>query len=223
MWAAVPELKRTKKYRVMNKQQKTMAAARAALDEMGLHYGEANDNTLYFGFATGSDYRDAEGRDLIGVQVSVEEEGGYVRILSPRLYDLPANHRYIGVFMTTVAAIAYRWKLIRCGWDPMDGEVQMEIDLPIMDGELTASQVKRALMCLVQAVGENHGVLMRAMEEGEFKLDRPEEVMLRNLEMLRLRLLEQMEAEKKTQGEIGSPPVDDEDADLRKLAAILGE
>ena len=53
--------------------------------------------------------------------------------------------------------------LLKFGYDPADGEVRAEIDVPVNDSNLSYDGFRRCLYCLLTAVDEEYPQMMRLM------------------------------------------------------------
>src|SRR5438477_12012317 len=53
--------------------------------------------------------------------------------------------------------------LLKFGYDPADGEVRAEIDVPVNDSNLSYEGFRRCLYCLLTAVDEEYPEMMRLM------------------------------------------------------------
>ena len=53
--------------------------------------------------------------------------------------------------------------LLKFGYDPADGEVRAEIDIPVNDSNLSYEGFRRCLYCLLTAVDEEYPEMMRLM------------------------------------------------------------
>jgi hypothetical protein len=53
--------------------------------------------------------------------------------------------------------------LLKFGYDPADGEVRAEIDVPVNDSDISYEGFRRCLYCLLTAVDEEYPVMMRLM------------------------------------------------------------
>ncbi|HYG75428.1 MAG TPA: YbjN domain-containing protein [Planctomycetota bacterium] len=53
--------------------------------------------------------------------------------------------------------------LLKFGYDPADGEVRAEIDVPVNDSDISYEGFRRCLYCLLTAVDEEYPEMMRLM------------------------------------------------------------
>jgi hypothetical protein len=134
------------------------------------------DGHIVVGFATSNYEMPAEGGNAserpksLAIAVRLSEEGEYLELLAPRLYDLACCH-HRDVAMQALLAIMQKTKMIRFDWDPDDGEVRCSVECPLEDGMLTRRQFSRMLRGLAELIDQWDPVIRTAMETGKLRLD----------------------------------------------------
>lgn len=145
--------------------------------------------------------------------ISLKEDGEYLELAAPDLMRVK-DHIYKGVLFQTLLSIAWKVKMIRWEYDPLDGEVRASISFPIEDARLTEKQFNRCLTSLIEIVDEYamprlKAVLQTGIDPGEKELG--EQLLLALEEILpdgSLSLLEEAIEARKRRGVF-----DDEDDD----------
>lgn len=95
------------------------------------------------------------------------EEGGeflQIRTLNFHQYEDGPHKETI---LQMIAAMNYRRKLVKFGYDPDDGEINGCIDIPIEDAELTETQFFRCVAALLEAIDEGNQRIIKILESGE--------------------------------------------------------
>ena len=136
------------------------------LDNKGIN-NEIDDNERYV--ATGSAteaYTDSDGANGISIAIEADESGEFVKIIAPNLYVNKQPYHELAVLQTCMQ-ITRRMKMIQCLYDESDGEVRMEIDIPLEDSSLSSNQLMRALACIVEVVDTFDECFRAAIDEGK--------------------------------------------------------
>jgi hypothetical protein len=136
----------------------------AYLVEEDLRYQLTDEGFLLTGFAT-TNYRDPQGRSGVGIAIHVHEDGEYVELTAPNLYDAEAA-RHPSALFEVLLAISMRTKLLRFEFDPADGEVRGTVECAIEDGTLTKRQFLRMLHGLAESIDRWEPVIRAAIDEG---------------------------------------------------------
>lgn len=150
----------------------------------------ANQEQSYIqtGFAT-KVYRTPEGHDVIGLIISLIENGEMLRVVAPRLYVYQDGPNKTAVFQACLM-ICYQTKMVQFEYDATDGEIRATVDLPLEDAELTKRQLMRCIGAVCSIVDDFDGVIRRAMDDGVVEFpDRedPQELMRAFAEFMRER------------------------------------
>ncbi len=143
------------------------------LDEMGWKHKVLEEKQrIITGHATES-YVDDRGEDGFMIVISLQEDGGYIKIEAPQcyVYNPKKDHHE---FLDALLIVSWRTKLIQYEYDPADGEIRALIEFPLEDAKLTKLQLERCLEGLVQIIDRYHPMLMIARDTGEIKT--PEEL-----------------------------------------------
>jgi len=120
-------------------------------------------------------FRDDQDRAGIAVVIRLDEDGRYLELLAPGIYN-SRSCRHPAALFQVLLDITMRTKMIRFEHDPADGEIRCTIECPIEDGSLTERQFIRMLECLAESIDRWHPVIRRAMDTGAVGLDLPRPV-----------------------------------------------
>jgi len=145
-----------------------------------------------------SGYRSPDGDPLLIAVIGVEEDGEFIRFVSPFCYVCKNQEHFDAV--TQVCNEANRaLNMIRVEFDPADGEVRLAVDLPLEDAVLTQRQLIRSLMSLPSAVERFDEMFRAAVETGEvISPEDPEEFRAALEEFMRAR-----RAQRRTPARVG--------------------
>lgn len=97
----------------------------------------------------------------------LEEDGEFLQFRTVGFLNCPKGHNNLDTVLRALGEINYRYKLIKLGWDPSDGELVVYIDVAIEDGILTKEQFVRLLKGFVSCVDESYGRIKRIIDTGE--------------------------------------------------------
>lgn len=144
------------------------------LDEFELSY-DANEEHqgIAIGFTFPEDsttYRDRDGDAHVQLLIRLVENGELVAILAPQAWNVETCPHKAAVFEALVALQA-RFKLLRFDYDPDDGEIRPNVELPLEDSTLTSKQFHRLMYAVIIGVNQLDAVVRHAMETGEVRLD----------------------------------------------------
>jgi hypothetical protein len=144
------------------------------LDEFDLSY-DANEE--YQGIAIGftlpedsTTYRDSDGDAHIQLLIRVVEDGELVAVIAPQAWNVATCSHKAAVFEALVAMQA-RFKLLRFDYDPDDGEIRPNVELPLEDSTLTSNQFHRLMHAVIVGVQRLDAVIRHAMETGQVHLE----------------------------------------------------
>ena len=96
----------------------------------------------------------AENIENFWIAISLDEDGEYWQIVAPQLLIGINNHPYKSVLFQALLALSWNTKMVRWGYDQMDGEISATIEFPLEDGVLTQKQFERCLESLVHLVDQ---------------------------------------------------------------------
>jgi hypothetical protein len=117
------------------------------------------------GFETSS-YIDSEGENTLKIVILLEEDGEYLKVFSPMMYQLTdSSHR--PAVLQTLLNICFVTKMLQFEFDPRDGEVRAIVEFPIEDSTLTAKQLSRCISAIRFLGDEYHAMIMDAIENGK--------------------------------------------------------
>lgn len=139
------------------------------LDEAELRYQVDEDQqAIALGFeidADSTDYRDSDGDPNILLVIEVKEDGEFVSIYSPYAWNVSDCPHKQAAFEAMVLYQA-RCKMIRFDYDPKDGEIRPNVELPLEDAAITKRQFHRVLGVMLQAIKDAHAIIGHATATG---------------------------------------------------------
>jgi hypothetical protein len=124
-------------------------------------------NFLRTGFIT-DNYTDNEGEKLCSLVVAVEEDGEFLKILAPKVYQFSkdaSSYNKMALFQTLLQ-ISWDTKMVQFEYDPDDGEVRAIIEFPIEDSTLTSKQLMRCIYGITGVLEKYHEQITDAMRSG---------------------------------------------------------
>lgn len=152
----------------------TIDEVKGFLDEHDLKYGvDEGRNAILVGFecnAGESVYRDVDGDPSIRIVIQVLEQGAFLTVCAPNAWNIAECPHKPAVF-EALTAIQMQFKMLRFDYDPTDGELRPNVELPIEDSSLTSRQLHRMIHGILGAVERFHPVIRHAMEHGEVSFD----------------------------------------------------
>jgi hypothetical protein len=101
----------------------------------------------------------------LNVEITLYEEGAYVRFLVPYYLNLYAAEDPNAMMLKLLERNRY-YKLLKFACDPTDGEVSVSIELPIQDGELTQEQAVRCMRTLTDIAVQERDRLLTLQQTG---------------------------------------------------------
>jgi hypothetical protein len=144
------------------------------LDEFDLAYDVKDEyEAIGIGFTlneSSTTYRDRDGDAHVQLVIRVAEEGEFVAVLAPQAWNIGACPHKAAVFEALVALQA-RFKLLRFDYDPDDGEIRPNVELPLEDSSLSSQQFHRLMHAVIVGVQRLDRVIRHAMETGTVCLD----------------------------------------------------
>ena len=144
------------------------------LDESELTYDVKEEyEAIGIGFSldeSSTTYRDPDGDANVQLVIRVAEEGEFVAVLAPQAWNVAACPHKAAVFEALVALQA-RFKLLRFDYDPQDGEIRPNVELPLEDSSLSSKQFYRLMHAVIIGVQRLDRVIRHAMETGTVCLD----------------------------------------------------
>lgn len=144
------------------------------LDEFDLTYDVKDEyEAIGIGFTlneSSTTYRDRDGDAHVQLVIRVAEEGEFVAVLAPQAWNIASCPHKAAVFETLVALQA-RFKLLRFDYDPDDGEIRPNVELPLEDSSLSSKQFHRLMHAVIVGVQRLDRVIRHAIETGSVCLD----------------------------------------------------
>lgn len=144
------------------------------LDEFDLTYDVKEEyEAIGIGFSldeSSTTYRDHDGDAHVQLVIRVVEDGEFVAVLAPQAWNIATCPHKAAVFEALVALQA-RFKLLRFDYDPDDGEIRPNVELPLEDSSLSSKQFHRLMHAVILGVQRLDRVIRHAMETGTICLD----------------------------------------------------
>lgn len=165
------------------------------LDEYDLRYRiDEERDAILIGFEIdpeGSAFRSPDGSPSIRMVIRVMERGEFLSVFCPQAWNVGDCPHKAAVF-EAIASIQSQYKLLRFDYDPKDGELRPNIELPLEDSEITSRQFHRLIHGVLHGVQRFDGVIRHAMETGEVSfasVERMEDLEPPSPEVIRLHRL----------------------------------
>lgn len=151
-----------------------LAQLRTFLDEYDLKYQANEENqVILIGFGLDPErttFRDEDGDAFLRLVIRIHEEGEFISVFAPAAWNIEENLYKAAVF-EAIASIQMKYKMLRFDYDPADGEIRPNIELPLEDSDLTSRQFHRLIHGVMHGVCRFDRVIRRAMETGDVSFD----------------------------------------------------
>lgn len=152
----------------------TIGEVRAILDASGLKYvADEESSSILIGFkldASRTTYRDRDGDADLAIVIVVAEDGEFLALFAPECWSVAGCEHRAAVF-EAVPLIQSQYKMLRFDYDPEDGELRPNIEIPLEDSAITTNQFHRAMHGLIHGIMRFDSVLRHAMETGDVRID----------------------------------------------------
>lgn len=139
----------------------------AHVESLGFRYmpGLRADSEVALRFGTES-YVDTDGDHSLLLVCAVSDEGRYLEVFAPAAYTT-ANCKYKAAMFACMLQVAFMTKHLQLEHDPEDGEVRLAVDMPVVDGTVTAEQLRAMISTIILSLEEWHPVFVHAMTTGK--------------------------------------------------------
>ncbi len=101
------------------------------------------------------------------VVILVEVDGRFLQFRSVGYLNCPPDSPHRDAVMRLLAAINYKYRMIKFGYDESDGEIAVYADMWVMDGTITPAQFKTVLDLYSQDMDLSYPRLKFCIENGE--------------------------------------------------------
>jgi len=98
--------------------------------------------------------------------ILVEAEGEFLQFRSVEYLFCPKDHPNLAATLQVLGDLNYRLRLLKFGWDPLDGEIAVYADLWMMDAEITESQFSRMAQSYMSIMDSEYPTIRAAMDSG---------------------------------------------------------
>ena len=143
------------------------------LDEFDLKYNVHDEEpviVIAFRLEPGDTaYRDKDGDPCLQMVIRVLEDGEFLALFAPQAWNMCDCDHKAAVF-EVLSSIQMRYKMIRFDYDPEDGEIRPNIELPLEDAELTSRLFHRLVHAVMHGVKRFAPVIQHAMRTGEVSM-----------------------------------------------------
>ena len=170
----------------------TIEELKGFLDEFDLKYQvDERHDAILIGFTCNpeeSTYRDEDGDAYVRLVIRLQEGGEFLSVFAPSAWNID-DCLYKAAVFEAIASIQTRYKMLRFDYDPTDGEIRPNIELPVEDSAVTSRQFHRLIHGVLHGIRRFDRVIRHAMESGEVSfasLDDDEPASAESEEMLRL-------------------------------------
>ncbi len=145
----------------------TLKEIQGFMDEAKLKYqlSEEKGGFLVVPYSTRA-YRAPDGDEGVRIIIRGDDGGETLSMFAPGLYVYKEGPHALAVFGACLHA-SYITKFVQYEWDPADGEIRAEIELPLVDARLTASQFHRCLDALISIIDSCDPMIRGAIETGK--------------------------------------------------------
>jgi hypothetical protein len=138
------------------------------LDEAKLNYKDyPGKSYIRTGYKT-EKYTDTDGDQSVGIVISVEEDGEFIKVVVPQAYkfskDLSSFHKM--ALFQTLLQISHMTKMMQFEYDIDDGEIWAIIEFPLEDAYLTKNQLMRCIRGITGILEEYHEMITDAIKHG---------------------------------------------------------
>ena len=141
------------------------------LKDAGYRYSPTSEEGILTGFGEMEFYRDIDRQPRLGILITLEEGGGYLRVMCPRLYVCQDNKYQMDLFKSCLI-INYWAKLARFEYDDRDGELRVSIEIPLEDASLTQAQLSRCLTSLAYLIDHIDPMIRKTLKQGGIHIPR---------------------------------------------------
>jgi len=114
-------------------------------------------------------YRDTDGDPCLQIVIVVLEDGEFVSLFAPQAWNIRACEHKAAVF-EAMSSIQMQYKMLRFDYDPNDGEIRPNVELPLEDAELTSQLFHRLMHALMHGVKRFAPVIQHAIRTGEVSM-----------------------------------------------------
>jgi hypothetical protein len=147
----------------------TITEIKGFLDEFDLKYQvDEEREAILIGFNCRNEnttFRDGDGDPFLRVVVRVLERGEFVAIFVPNAWNIGDSPSKSLIFEACVS-FQLRYKMLRFDYDPEDGELRPNIELPLENASLTSQQFHRLVHGVLHGVQQFDKVIRHALETG---------------------------------------------------------
>lgn len=139
------------------------------LDEFDLKYQvDEERDAILIGFNCSNEngtYRDEDGDAYLRIVIRVLEGGEFLEVFVPNAWNI-ADSVSKSLILEACVSFQMRYKMLRFDYDPDDGELRPNIELPLENASLTSQQFHRLVHGVLHGVQQFDKVMRHALETG---------------------------------------------------------
>jgi hypothetical protein len=145
----------------------------AHVESLGFKHmpGLRENSEIGLRFATES-YVNTDGDHSLLIVCAISDEGRYLEVFAPAAYTT-ANCKYKAAMFACMLKAAFMTKHLQLEHDPDDGEVRLAVDMPVLDGTVTADQLCALIFAITLSLESFHPVFAHAMSTGKVEAPAP--------------------------------------------------
>ena len=130
----------------------------AHVESLGFKHmpGPRENSEICLRFATES-YVNTDGDHSLLIVCAISDEGRYLEVFAPAAYTT-ANCKYKAAMFACMLKAAFMTKHLQLEHDPDDGEVRLAVDMPVLDGTVTADQLCALILAITLSLESFHPV-----------------------------------------------------------------
>lgn len=144
------------------------------LDEFDLRYQvDEERDAILIGFNCSNEngtYRDEDGDAYLRIVIRVLEGGEFLAVFVPNAWNI-ADCVSKSLILEACVSFQMRYKMLRFDYDPDDGELRPNIELPLENASLTSQQFHRLVHGVLHGVQQFDKVMRHTIETGEVSFE----------------------------------------------------
>jgi len=152
----------------------TISEIKGFLDEFDLKYQvDEERDAILIGFNCSNEngtYRDEDGDAYLRIVIRVLEGGEFLAVFAPNAWNI-ADSASKSLILEACVSFQMRYKMLRFDYDPDDGELRPNIELPLENSSLTSQQFHRLVHGVLHGVQQFDRVMRHTIETGEVSFE----------------------------------------------------
>jgi len=111
-------------------------------------------------------FRDPEGEDGMRLLVRLANEGQYLEVIAPSLYDA-SGCQHMESLCRVLLGTSFRTPVVQFSLDESDGEIRATAEMVLLDGTCTPKQLEATISIVTEVIDKFHEHIELAMESGD--------------------------------------------------------